>query len=131
MFSKINRVATASSLFLLCGVSLALAQTPPATAANTSKGMVLVDAKGITLYSFDRDAAGKSNCNGQCATNWAPMAAAADAQPSGDWTIITRDDGSKQWGFKRKPLYTWKDDKNPGDVTGDGVNNVWHVVPAP
>jgi predicted lipoprotein with Yx(FWY)xxD motif len=59
------------------------------------------------------------------------LAAAADAQPSGDWTIVARDDGSKQWAFKRKPLYTWKDDKKPGDVTGDGVNNVWHVVPAP
>lgn len=129
---KIKTKGTAAAAsFLVFGISWALAQTPPATAASTSKGMVLVDAKGMTLYTFDRDGAGKSNCTGPCVTTWPPFAASADAQPSGDWTIIARDDGSKQWALKRKPLYTWKDDKKPGDVTGDGVNNVWHVVPAP
>ena len=88
----------------------------------------LVNGKGMTLYIFGRDAAGKSNCNGQCATNWTPLPAAADAKASGDWSIVTRDDGSRQWAYKRKPLYTWKEDKSPGDVTGDGVNNVWHIA---
>jgi predicted lipoprotein with Yx(FWY)xxD motif len=100
----------------------------PATTAETSKGKALVNGKGMTLYIFGRDAAGKSNCNGQCATNWTPLPAAADAKASGDWSIVTRDDGSRQWAYKRKPLYTWKEDKSPGDVTGDGVNNVWHIA---
>jgi predicted lipoprotein with Yx(FWY)xxD motif len=127
-----NKIAaTAAAALLACGAYGALAQEPPATSASTSKGMVLVDAKGMTLYTYDRDGAGKSNCNGQCITTWPPLAAPAEATPSGDWTIVTREDGSKQWAFKRKPLYTWKDDKKPGDVTGDGVNNVWHVAPAP
>ncbi len=91
---------------------------------------VLVGANGMTLYTFDRDAAasGKSMCNGPCAGNWPPLAAAAGATASGDWSVVTRDDGSKQWAFKGKPVYFWVKDKNAGDRTGDGFNNVWHVV---
>ena len=107
----------------------ALAQTSaPAKVADTSKGKALVDAKGMTLYTFDRDTAGKSACNGQCAQNWPPLMAAVNASASGDWTVITRDDGSRQWAYKGKPLYLWVKDTKPGEVTGDGVNNVWHVA---
>jgi predicted lipoprotein with Yx(FWY)xxD motif len=100
----------------------ALAQMGPAKTADTSKGKALVDAKGMTLYVFDKDAAGKSNCNGPCATNWPPLVATADAKASGDWSIVTRDDGGKQWAYKGKPLYTWSKDAKAGDVTGDGFN---------
>ncbi|WP_210335311.1 hypothetical protein [Microvirga sp.] len=113
----------------LIAASAALAQTAaPAKVADTSKGKALVDAKGMTLYTFDRDAAGKSACNGQCAQNWPPLMAAANASASGDWSVVTRDDGSKQWAYKGKPLYLWVKDTKPGEVTGDGVNNVWHVA---
>jgi predicted lipoprotein with Yx(FWY)xxD motif len=111
---------TAVSIF---GV-VAIAQTAPATVGDTSKGKALIDGKGMTLYVFDRDAAGKSTCNGQCATNWPPFSAANGAA-SGDFTIVTRDDGGKQWAYKTKPLYNWSKDTKPGDATGDGVNNVW------
>lgn len=107
----------------------ALAQgMAPAKVADTSKGKALVDAKGMTLYTFDRDAPGKSNCNGQCAQNWPPLMAEAGASASGDWSVVTRDDGSKQWAYKGKPLYLWVKDTKPGEVTGDGVNNVWHLA---
>jgi len=106
----------------------AFAQTAPAKSADTSKGKALVDAKGMTLYIFDKDAAGKSNCNGPCATNWPPLMAAGDAKASGNWSIVTRDDGAKQWAYKGKPLYTWAKDTKAGDVTGDGFNNVWHIA---
>jgi len=113
----------------LIAASAALAQTAaPAKVADTSKGKALVDAKGMTLYTFDRDAAGKSACNAQCAQNWPPLMAAANASASGDWSVVTRDDGSKQWAYKGKPLYLWVKDTKPGEVTGDGVNNVWHVA---
>jgi predicted lipoprotein with Yx(FWY)xxD motif len=113
----------------LIAVSAALAQTAaPAKVADTSKGKALVDAKGMTLYTFDPDMAGKSACNGQCAQNWPPLMAAANASASGDWSVVTRDDGSKQWAYKGKPLYLWVKDTKPGEVTGDGVNNVWHVA---
>jgi predicted lipoprotein with Yx(FWY)xxD motif len=50
------------------------------------------------------------------------------AKANGDWSIVARDDGGKQWAYKGKPLYTWAKDQKPGDRTGDGVNNVWHVA---
>ncbi len=110
------------------GIGVSLAQTAPATPGDTSKGKALVDGKGMTLYVFDRDHAGKSSCNGQCATNWPPLIAPAGATQSGDWTVITRDDGRKQWAYKGKPLYNWHKDTKPGDATGDGVNKVWHIA---
>ncbi len=54
--------------------------------------------------------------------------AAADSKASGDYTIITRDDGGKQWAYKGKPLYLWVKDAKPGDKTGDGFNNAWRVA---
>ena len=91
---------------------------------------VMTNSAGMTLYTFDKDAtfSGKSVCNGQCATNWPPLAAGSGEQGGGDWTVVTRDDGSKQWAWLGKPVYLWNKDQKPGDRTGDGVNKVWHVV---
>nr|WP_233575911.1 hypothetical protein [Noviherbaspirillum saxi] len=88
---------------------------------------VLVGSNGMTLYTYDKDAEGKSMCNGQCAENWPPFTAASGT-PSGDFSVITRDDGKKQYAYKGKPLYYWIKDQKPGDKTGDGVNNIWHVA---
>jgi predicted lipoprotein with Yx(FWY)xxD motif len=97
---------------------------------KTALGPVLADSKGMTFYTFDKDATpGKSACNGPCAQNWPPLAAKAGAKPMGDWTVVTRDDGSKQWAYNGKPLYTFAKDKKPGDTTGDGfLNNAWHAA---
>jgi predicted lipoprotein with Yx(FWY)xxD motif len=103
--------------------SPAMAQAP----AKMTDG-VLTNTAGMTLYTFDKDAGGKSMCNGPCAANWPPLMAGADAKASGDWSIVTRDDGAKQWAYKGKPVYLWAKDQKPGDKTGDGFNNVWHVV---
>ncbi|TFZ01011.1 hypothetical protein EZ313_20835 [Ramlibacter henchirensis] len=97
--------------------------------AKVSDG-VLVGPNGMTLYTFDRDSSGsgKSVCNGQCATAWPPLMAQGSASNSGDWTVVTRDDGAKQWAYKGKPLYYWVKDTKPGDKTGDNVNNVWRLA---
>jgi predicted lipoprotein with Yx(FWY)xxD motif len=100
----------------------------PATVGDTDKGKGLVDSNGMTLYVFDQDKGGKSSCNGQCATNWPPLTAEDDAKPSKQWTIITRADKTKQWAYKRKPVYTWINDKKAGDATGDGVGGSWHIA---
>ncbi|MCP5268263.1 MAG: hypothetical protein H6943_04385 [Zoogloeaceae bacterium] len=94
------------------------------------EGGMLVGSNGMTLYTFDKDVAGdgKSVCNGPCATNWPPLLAAAGDHAAGDWSIITRDDGKRQWAWKGKPLYFWIKDQKPGDTTGDGVNKVWHIA---
>jgi predicted lipoprotein with Yx(FWY)xxD motif len=112
---------TAFAFAMLAGA--AFAQQP----AKMSDGM-LISPNGMTLYVLDRDSAGKSTCNGACAANWPPLAADDGASSSGDYSMVTRDDGKKQWAYKGKPLYTWIKDQKPGDKTGDGVNNVWHVA---
>lgn len=122
MLRKMLSLGTAALLAVALNAG---AQTMPAKKAADG---TWTDAKGMTLYVFDRDSGGKSACNGPCATNWPPLMATGDAKASGDWTVVTRDDGSKQWAYKGKPLYTWTKDAKPGDKTGDGVNNVWHTA---
>lgn len=103
------------------------ASSTPSAIKDT--GSALTDARGMTLYTFDRDTtAGKSVCNDNCAIKWPPLMAEDSAHASGDYTIIARDDGRKQWAYRGKPLYLWSMDKAPGDLTGDGFMNVWHIA---
>jgi predicted lipoprotein with Yx(FWY)xxD motif len=118
------RILSAAALLVLLSACASMAP-PPAKALD---GALVGAANSMTLYTFDKDGGGKSNCNGPCATNWPPLKAAADAMASGDWSIVTRDDGSRQWAFKGKPLYFWVKDGKPGDRTGDGFNKVWHLA---
>jgi predicted lipoprotein with Yx(FWY)xxD motif len=114
----------AAVLTLLAGA--ANAAGAPAAPING----VLATPSGATVYTFDKDTAGngKSACNGPCAQAWPPVAAQASDSASGDWSIVTRDDGSKQWAYKGAPLYTFSKDAKPGDTTGDKFKDVWHVI---
>lgn len=112
--------------------SAAMLTTSLAYAQPVAKmaGGLLVNPAGMTLYTFDKDMAGsgKSACNGPCATLWPPLSAAADAKAEGDFSLVTRDDGARQWAYKGKPVYTYAADQRPGDATGDGFKGVWHVI---
>ena len=97
------------------------------------KMTVLTDAQGMTLYIFDYDQTpGKSSCNDRCAMAWPPAMAPTGAKEVGDFTMITRDDGSKQWAWKGKPLYTFSRDTKPGDANGNDVGpngtHIWHCA---
>jgi predicted lipoprotein with Yx(FWY)xxD motif len=89
---------------------------------------VLTDAKGMTLYTYDKDTAGVSNCYDKCATAWPPAFADASAKADGDFTLVKRTDGKMMWAYKGMPLYLWIKDTKPGDTTGDMVGNVWHTA---
>ena len=118
------------SLFTLSAAVLSgCASMSPAAPVSVANG-VFVGPNGMTLYTFDKDTAGsgKSVCNGPCATNWPPLMAADADKASGDFSVLTRDDGKKQWAVKGKPLYFWAKDVKAGDKTGDGVLNVWHTA---
>src|ERR1700761_2835582 len=88
---------------------------------------VITNEKHHTIYTSDADGPNKSNCSGDCTKQWLPLAAPADAKPSGFWSVITRDDGSKQWTRHGQPLYTFADDKNVGDIKGSQTEG-WHFV---
>jgi predicted lipoprotein with Yx(FWY)xxD motif len=90
-------------------------------------GGVMVDSKGMTVYTFDKDTAGKSACSGQCLENW-PAVKAGDAPLAEPYGSIAREDGTKQLTYKGKPVYTFVKDKKAGDKAGDKVKDVWHVV---
>jgi predicted lipoprotein with Yx(FWY)xxD motif len=123
----ITRAIIATVLAL--SVSTAALAADPARTGETAKGPALTNAQGMTLYTFDKDSDGKSVCNGPCAANWPPFAADADAQASGSYTVVIRDDGSRQWAYQGRPLYTWAKDAKPGDITGDGVlNGAWRIA---
>jgi predicted lipoprotein with Yx(FWY)xxD motif len=114
-----------AALMMTAGMGFA---AEPAMVAETPGGKIYTDAKGMTLYTFDKDEAGKTNCYDKCATAWPPFAAAADAVAEGEWTIVERTDATKMWAYEGKPLYTYVEDKKAGDVTGDGKGDVWHVA---
>jgi predicted lipoprotein with Yx(FWY)xxD motif len=101
----------------------------PAAPAMLANG-ALVAPNGMTLYTFDKDTAGsgKSTCNGPCAALWPPLTAGANDQPTGAYSVVTRDDGSRQWAYKGKPVYFYKPDTKAGDRTGDNFRDVWHII---
>lgn len=122
----LKKFSLAAAVVIACASTMAFAA--PANIADSAKGKVLVDGKGMTLYTFAKDSAGKSACNGQCLTNWPALTASAGAKDADGYTVISRDDGSKQWAYKGQPLYTWVKDSKPGDITGDGVGGNWNLA---
>jgi len=104
---------------------------PPNTpqVSMTERGPLLTDTKRMTLYYFDKDDSGnKSNCNGKCNERWIPLVATGDAQATGDFTLITRNDGSRMWAYRYRPLYTSHQDKMPGETNGVDALKQWHIA---
>ncbi len=113
---------------LLVATAFAAFAAEPAKMVDTKMGKILANAKGMTLYTFDKDAMGKSNCDEACLKKWPAFHAAAKAKAEGEWTLVKAADGKEMWAYEGKPLYTFAGDKKPGDMTGDGVGGVWHIA---
>ncbi|CAH0275569.1 COG4315 family predicted lipoprotein [Pseudomonas brassicacearum] len=114
-------------------VTAALALPALAFAAEPAMkaGDMWTDHQSMTLYTFAKDSAGKSMCNDKCAANWPPLKAESGDKSMGKWSVITRDDGTKQWAYDGKPLYTFVKDTKAGDKTGDGLmDGAWKVAKA-
>lgn len=107
------------STLLTCALP-ALAEDPaPGTMEKTAMGEALADGKGMALYTLETDSRGKSTCNDDCAVQWPPMMVAEGLRSTGDWSVVVRDDGSRQWAYLGQPLYTYVEDKTRGEVNGD------------
>lgn len=114
--AALKETATASNLVVM--------------AKNAKLGTIATDANGMTLYTYDKDTTGKSNCTGTCAANWPPYVetgTVATTLPA-HLSAIKRADGSMQYAWDGKPLYRYVGDKKAGDTAGDGFGGVWHVV---
>lgn len=93
-------------------------------------GEMLADAAGMTLYTYKADKdPGRSVCVDACAKGWPPYTAGGTAHAIGDWTVIVRPDGTRQWAYQGKPLYHSLLDDKPGDQNGSaGTYGAWHTV---
>jgi predicted lipoprotein with Yx(FWY)xxD motif len=102
------------------------------TIANTSLGDVMVDADGLTLYAFTKDADGTPTCNDKCAEAWPPVIVDSAELPAGldanIFSVVERADGSFQLKAGKWPLYHFAGDGAPGDVNGQGSGGVWFVL---
>src|SRR6202012_4147907 len=81
------------------------------------------DKHGLTLYTWDKDPAGKSSCVDACAESFKPFLATGDAKTLGEWSLLDRGDGTKQWTLKGKALYTYVKDVDPGSLRGESPAN--------
>jgi predicted lipoprotein with Yx(FWY)xxD motif len=102
-------------------------------ATDPKLGAILVDSKGMTLYTYKKDTPGVSNCSGGCAENWPPLlvttgSPAAGAGVTGTLASFARTDNGTQVTYNGMPLYYFIGDKAPGDVKGQGVGNLWFAA---
>lgn len=111
----------------------AAAAPPPATPGDVSlfqegRAYVMRSNDSLPLYTFDKDAHGRSNCTGSCGALWPPLIASEGSKPVGEWTLVKRDDGSLQWAWRGRPVYTYAKDA-PAKPSGEGVGGVWRLIP--
>jgi len=117
------------------GPIVAAATSVPGLDVNGAPTLERADLEGFSLYVFDNDkldtdgdGAGDSDCNGGCAQTWPPLFADAAARPTGNYSLIERDDGARQWALNGEPIYFFANDAAPGDVNGDQIGSVWHLA---
>lgn len=85
------------------------------------------DPAGLILYTYEGD--GKNvRCTGKCLEQWKAVAAGALSRPIGDWTVLTGDDGMRQWAYKGKAVYTYVNDTVPGEPLAEGLDGKWHAA---
>ncbi len=130
-----------ASMFLgsatLPGSALAQDNPPPSITIREDPvlGRYLADAEGRTLYLFTKDTTeGETTCYDKCAEAWPPFAADEPltlprALEEDELTSVERTDGTAQVAYNGIPLYYWASDQQPGDTTGQGVGDVWFVIP--
>jgi predicted lipoprotein with Yx(FWY)xxD motif len=95
----------------------------------------LIGPDGLSLYTFDPDEPGVSNCEGECLDNWPALSVASEDEvtvgsdlDAARFGTITRSDGTLQVAMDEMPLYYFIGDSAPGDINGDGLNDVWHLA---
>ena len=119
-------IFTATALVIALTATAASAQKLPPGVKMANGAMA--DASGKALYTYDMDTMkGMSHCEGRCATAWPPLVAPADAKATGDWTLVTRADGTRQWAYKDKPVYTFAKDAADQPGAGEAVPN-WKLA---
>ena len=103
------------------------------TATNpTLHQKVLVNHNGLTLYSLSVELRGSFICTGSCLSLWTPLVVAKGTTPTGALHLgtVRRPDGRAQVSYRGRPVYTFTQDRKPGDVKGNGFKDVGVWRPA-
>jgi predicted lipoprotein with Yx(FWY)xxD motif len=122
---KLSTSATATVV-----LALALHGVIAVAAPRIEAGRIVAE-DGHTLYVFDNDVvgSGKIACTGPCAGVHPAYLAKPGEVAKAPWSFVVRDDGSRQWAYKGRPLYRFYADEKKGDVGGDGLlRNTWHTA---
>jgi len=101
--------------------------------AASAAGDALVDGEGRSVYVFLPDAQGASTCYDACESNWPPLTGSVAAGSGVNAPLLAsaaRSDGSVQVTYNGWPLYYFAGDAAPGDINGQGINDVWFLVSA-
>jgi len=104
------------------------------TSATRDVKYLISESNEMSLYTFDKDTLGVSNCSNiqketeseSCLDRWPIYSTLDDSADGGDFATATPYAGHSM--YKNHPLYYWFVDSKKGDVTGDNVGNVWHLI---
>ena len=130
---------TFTCALIACGtlpLAVTAATTAPDKLEHPGQVALMQDEKGwnyvhfptsLRLYVYDKDVEGKIACVSECSYQWPPIVAPSDATPLGDWTLVQRDDGRRQWAYKGRPIYVRYHD-SPGAPSGNGFDGLWHFL---
>ena len=130
MKTKLLLTVAAASTLLFAGCSTSNSYLN----ANSQTVSHLSDSSGMTLYTFDKDTANKSNCYNGCEKKWPVFYGNLDKikLPSdvskSDFGVITRKNGAMQTTYKSEPLYYFFKDKKSNETNGNGIKGVWHII---
>ena len=119
------------SIAILLALVAAMPDVPASSVQVAQEGTTYVMRNLIDnnpLYTFDQDESGKSNCNDACAATWRPLLVFGSDEPIGKWTQIKRTDGSSQWAFDGRPVYSFAQDPEPV-IAANGKVGLWQLLP--
>lgn len=109
-------------------ISRQASEAPLARLELSDGRQILTDVDGFAVYSFDPDKGNVSSCYDSCEQAWPPVLVEPGALVGEALGTTTRKDGSLQLSIDGKPLYFYVGDSAPGDIKGDGLGGVWHLV---
>jgi predicted lipoprotein with Yx(FWY)xxD motif len=148
MWCHVAIIAVVALLSGTANTARAGAPSYTVTVWRSPYGPILTDQRGLTLYVYQLDTPGVSNCRDQCLDRHPPLTSSyglprssgaqgptdgpptLDPSASGTLTFIVRDDGTQQIAYNGKALYRYFRDMNPGDVLAgtDGPPYVWSIA---
>ncbi|HTT05626.1 MAG TPA: hypothetical protein VMF64_10080, partial [Steroidobacteraceae bacterium] len=115
-------------VLLFPDTAIAMPDTIAVREVGDADGLVFVDQAGMTLYTYEGRGGAKALVRLADQTEWRPLVAPALAHPVGEWSVLTRSDGIRQWAFRGKPLFTYARDLASGDANGVGLSRDWDAA---